>query len=191
MAPSAEKRGHRDRRWHSRGPQSDVSVIPPGLQMQEPRCSRCQQQGTDRQIRGGHICSRRGQRGCSRFDRNTQESSGSVHSADRGEAWTLANKSSKGRGRGSVRRRGRCDEGITDKVPVGERTQRRCAEVAAFAGGSSRTAEHGEVPPFHRRRKPRSTNCAPPSRICNAREIGCDQRCPANASKKVVRWSSQ
>ena len=104
------------------------------------RCSRCRQPGTDRQTRAGHIFSRRGQRGCSRFDRNTQESSGSVHSADRGEAGRLPSIRRKGEEE-VRRRRGHCDEGITDKVPVGERAQRRCAEVAAFAGGSSRTTQ--------------------------------------------------
>ena len=36
VAPSAEKRGHRDRRWQTRGAQSDVSFVPPDSRRKSP-----------------------------------------------------------------------------------------------------------------------------------------------------------
>ena len=76
----------------------------------------------------------------SRSDRNTQESSGTIHSAGRGEVGRLPTIRRKGEEEARCRR-GRCDEGTTDKVKVGVRAHRRCAEVAALAGGSSRTTQ--------------------------------------------------
>ena len=107
------------------------------------------------------------------------------HSADRGEAGRLPTIRRK-REEEARGRRGRCDEGITDKVPVG----RRCAEVAALAGRSSRI---NPVPRGASKCTRGASGRGQPiarSRICSAGGIGCDQGCPANAPKKVVRWNS-
>ena len=79
-------------------------------------------------------------------------------------------------------RRGRCDEGITDKVPVGVRSRKVCRGCSACLKKQPHQPSAAWCLQMHQRRKrSRSTNCAPPSRICSAGGIGCDQRCPANA----------
>ena len=83
-------------------------------------------------------------------------------------------------------RRGRCDEGITNKVPVGVRSTKVCRGCSACG----KKQPHNPVPRGASKCTIGASGQGQPiacSRICSAGGIGCDQRCPANAPKKVVR----
>ena len=77
----------------------------------------------------------------------------------------------------ALQTKSRLDEGV-------QRLQRLREEAATQPSAAWCLQMH------QRRKRSRSTNCAAPSRICSAGGIGCDQGCPANAPKKVVRWNS-
>ena len=92
VAPSAEKRGHRDRRWHARGAQSDISVVPPDSRRKSPDVL-----GADNQAQIDRL-----ERAICVLGEDSVDAAGLIATLKKvRRGWTLADNSSKGRGRGS------------------------------------------------------------------------------------------
>ena len=132
VAPSAEKRGHRDRRWHARGAQSDISVVPPDSRRKSPDVL-----GADNQAQIDRL-----ERAICVLGEDSVDAAGLIATLKKvRRGWTPCQQFVERARKRLVAAEDVVMKALQTKSRLESELNEGCAEVAAFAGGSSRTTQ--------------------------------------------------